>query len=226
MEDTKKLLPVRILKIWFSVVLVLGGAATLIFIVWLVASPFFMARGDVPAEATVQVVAGERSWIPVHHVDFVPTEGSGNLGIGETRLVKARGELRFLTTSWWLHFASLGEIMLGAVIVLYVIWNLRKLLINVLDDRPFAEANGRILRQSGLIILIMAALWPVVDFGLSSYVLSRIDVTNLDLRPAITLDKDAFVVGLLFLVFGIILTRGYELQEHEQKLEEDQALTI
>ena len=159
-------------------------------------------------------------------MDFVPAEGSENLGIADTRLVKARGELRFLTTSWWLHFASLGEIIVGAVIILYVIWNLRKLLINVLDDQPFSPANGRILRQSGFIILILAALWPVADFGLSSYVLSRIDVTNLDLRPAITLDKDVFVVGLLFLVFGIILTRGYELQEHEQKLEEEQALTI
>ena len=226
MGDTNKLLPVRILKIWFSVVLVLGGAATLIFMVWLAASPFLMAGGDVPADATGQVVAGERSWIPVHHVDFVPAEGSENLGIADTRLVKARGELRFLTTSWWLHFASLGEIIVGAVIIFYVIWNLRKLLINVLDDQPFSPANGRILRQSGFIILILAALWPVADFGLSSYVLSRIDVTNLDLRPAITLDKDVFVVGLLFLVFGIILTRGYELQEHEQKLEEEQALTI
>lgn len=87
-------------------------------------------------------------------------------------------------------------------------------------------ANGRILRQSGYIFLIMAALWPVADFALSSYVLSRIDVTNLDIRPAITLDKDAFVVGLLFLVFGAILTRGHELQEHEQALEEEQAFTI
>ena len=59
MGDTNKLLPVRILKIWFSVVLVLGGAATLIFMVWLAASPFLMAGGDVPADATGQVVAGE-----------------------------------------------------------------------------------------------------------------------------------------------------------------------
>ncbi|MGB5402042.1 MAG: DUF2975 domain-containing protein [Thermoanaerobaculia bacterium] len=226
MSVKNKLWPVRILKIWFGILVVLGGAGTLIFLVWLAFSPFLMAKGDMPADATVRVVVGERSWIPVHELELTPTEDSGDFWMEEARLVKAGGELRFVTTNWWLHFLSLGEIMLGAVIILYVIWNLRRLLINVLDDRPFAAANGRTLRQSGYILLIMAALWPVADFALSSYVLSRIDVTNIHLRPAITLDKDAFVVGLLFLVFGIILTRGHELQEHEQELEEEQAYTI
>ena len=188
MRVRSKLWPVRILKIWFSVMVVLGGAATLIFLVWLAISPFLMAKGDIPVDATVRVVVGERSWIPVHELELTPLDDSGELWMDEARLVKAGGELRFLTTSWWLHFLSLGEIMLGAVIILYVIWNLRKLLINVLDDRPFAAANGRILRQSGYILLIMAVLWPVADFALSSFVLSRIDVTNIHLRPAITLD--------------------------------------
>ncbi|MGB5296729.1 MAG: hypothetical protein WBP34_17445 [Thermoanaerobaculia bacterium] len=38
--------------------------------------------------------------------------------------------------------------------------------------------------------------------------------------------KAVFVVGLLFLVFGAILTRGHELQEREQALEKGQAFTI
>ena len=226
MTSKSKNLPVRILKIWFDVVLVLGGAATLIFLIWLAFSPFFMADGDTPADATVQVVVGERSWIPIFKLDYNQIEGAPDLDVWDARLVKAGGELRFLTSSWWLHFLSVGEIMLGALIVLYVVWNLRKLLINVLDDRPFAAANGRLLRQSGYIILIVAALWPMADYALSNYVLSTISVNNVDLSPAITLDKDAFVVGLLFLVFGIILTRGHELQEHELELEEEQALTI
>ena len=226
MTSKSRNLPVRILKFWFSFVLVTGGAATLIFLVWLAVSPFVMADGDTPADATVQVVVGERSWIPVFKLDYDQIEGAPDLDIWDARLVKTKGELRFITSSWWLHFLTVGEIMLGAVIVLYVVWNLRKLLINVLDDRPFAAANGRLLRQSGYIILIVAALWPAADYALSNYVLSTISVNHVDLSPAITLDKDAFVVGLLFLVFGIILTRGHELQEHEQELEEEQALTI
>ena len=226
MKSKSKNLPVRILKIWFDVVLVVGGAATLLFVVWLAFSPFLMADGDTPADATVQVVGGERSWIPVFKLDYDQIEGAPDLEIRDATLVKTDGELRFVTSSWWLHFLTVGEIMLGSVIILYVIWNLRKLLINVLDDRPFAAANGRLLRRSGYIILIAAALWPLADYALSDYVLSTVSVTNIDLRPAITLEKDAFVVGLLFLVFGIILTRGHELQEHEQELEEEQALTI
>lgn len=226
MGGKSKNLPVRILKIWFDVVLVLGGLAALLLLGWLALSPFLMAGGDQPSDAAVLVVVGERSWFPVYRLEFAPEEGAEDLGIVRASLVKTTGELRFLTTNWWLHFVSVGEIMLGTLIVLYVIWILRKVLINVLDDRPFAAVNGRILRQCGVIILILGAVWPLLDYALSDYVLSGIQVANIDLRPAITLEKNVFAVGLLFLVFGVILTRGHELQEHEQALEEEQAFTI
>ena len=58
-------LPVRILKIWFDVVLVLSGLATLLGLGWLVFSPILMAKGELPADATVQVTVGERSWMAV-----------------------------------------------------------------------------------------------------------------------------------------------------------------
>jgi hypothetical protein len=72
----RKNLPVRILKIWFDIVVVLGGAATLLFLGWLALSPFLMAKGDLPSDATVRVVVGERSWLPVYRLDLTPGEGS------------------------------------------------------------------------------------------------------------------------------------------------------
>jgi hypothetical protein len=226
MSSPTKNLPVRVLKIWFDIVLVLGGVATVLLSGWLAVSPFWMAEGNRPADATVQAVVGERSWFPVYPLQYEPEDRGRDLGIERASLVQARGEIRLLTTSWPLHFTSVGEIVLGTVIVLYVIWLLRKVLVNVLDDRPFAVANGRYLRRSGYVVLVLGAVWPIVDYALSAYVLSRIDVRNIALRPAITLDKDVFVVGLLLLVFGAILTRGHELQEHEQALEEEQAWTV
>lgn len=226
MSRTSKVLPVRILKIWFDVVLVLSAIAYVLFLGWLVVSPFLMARGDLPVDGAVQVVIGERSWFPVFALDFEPKNVEQDLGIQKASLVKARGELRFLTTRWWLHITAVGEIVMGSIIVLYVIWTLRRVLINVLAERPFDAANGQYLNRCGYITLVVGAVWPVFDYLLSSYVLSRIDVSNIDLRPAITLDSDAFTVGLLFLVFGAILSRGHELQEHEQELEAEQELTI
>jgi len=221
-----KNLPVRILKIWFDIVLVLGGVAALVFIGWLALSPFLMARGDFPADATVQVVVGSRSLHSVYPLEFEPAATGQEAQVMTASLVDARGELRLTTSNWSLHFASFESIMLATVIILYLVWILRKVLVNVLDDRPFDAPNGRLLRRCGYIILILGAVWPVFDDFLSDHVLSQIEVTNIDLRPAITLEKDVFVVGLLFLVFGLILTRGHELQKHEQELEEEQALTV
>ena len=116
--------------------------------------------------------------------------------------------------------------MLATLVIYYVIWILRRVLVNVLKDRPFDGANGILLKRCGYIVLILGAILPPIDFALSHHMLSRIDVATIDLRPAITFEKDVFVVGLLLLVFGVILTRGHELQEHEQALEEEQAYTI
>jgi hypothetical protein len=140
--------------------------------------------------------------------------------------VKARGELRLQTTDWWLQFASLGRFLVAMMVVLYVVWMLRRVLKNVLDDRPFDPANGGLLRRCGYSILLLGVALPPVDFVLASRVLSGIRVANLNLRPAVTFDKDVLLVGLLFLVFGIILTRGNEIQEHERALQEEQSLTV
>ena len=226
MRKKSRMLPVRILKVWFDVVLVVGGAACALFLGWLALSPFVMARGDRPADGAVQVVVGQRSWLPVLSLEVESKDMEEDPAIQDASLVWACGELRFLTTRWWLHMATLAEFTLGALIALYVIWLLRKMLVNVLADRPFDAVNGRYMSRCGYIILAMGAVWPILDYALSNYVLSRIHVTNIDLHPAITLEKDVFVLGLLFLVFGAILTRGHDLQEHEEALEEEQALTI
>lgn len=226
MRRKAKMLPVRILKVWFDVVLVVGGAAGILMLGWLALSPFVMARGDRPADGAVQVVVGQRSWLPVFPLDVETTDLERHPILQDARLVRARGELRFLTTRWWLHMSTSGGLVVGALIAFYVIWLLRKVLVNVLADRPFDAANGRYMSRCGYIILALGAAWPILEYAISNCVLSRIRVTNIDLRPAITLDKDVFVLGLLFLVFGAILTRGHDLQEHEEALEEEQALTI
>ena len=227
MKATTRVLPVRVLKIWFDVVLVLGALSVVVLAGWLAISPFLMADGRMAADAIVQVVVGERSLLPVMPLEIGPTTAtSRNPGIEKATLVKARGELRVLTTDWWLQFASLGKFLVAMLVILYVIWMLRRVLKNVLDDRPFEPANGGLLRRCGYSILILGVALPPLDYALANYVLRGIHVTNLNLRPAVTFDKDVLVVGLLFLVVGIILTRGNEIQEHESALQEEQSLTV
>lgn len=227
MKATTRVLPVRVLKIWFDVVLVLGTLSAVALVGWLAISPFLMADGKNPSDAAIQVVVGERSFLPIMPLEIGPAPGtSRDPGIEKASLVKARGELRLQTTDWWLQFASLGRFLVAMLVILYVVWMLRRVLKNVLEDRPFDSANGGLLRRCGYSILILVVALPPLDYALASRVLSGIHVTNLNLRPAITFDKDVLLVGLLFLVFGIILTRGNEIQEHEQALKEEQSLTI
>jgi len=220
------LLPVRILKVWFDIVLVTGAIGLAIFVVWLAISPIVMAERGAPVDAKILVVIGQRSILPVLPVAFQPRDPTRDPQIVKAALTGTHGELRIETTSWWLQFTSLGAIFIGLVVVLYAVWILRRVLVNVLDDRPFDAVNGRLLRRCGFIILAMGVAFPPIEFLLSQSVLSRIQVTTIELSPAITIDKDVFVVGLLFLVFGAVLTRGHEIQEHEQSLAEEQAFTI
>ena len=60
MTINTKTLPIRILKIWFDVVLVLSGAAFAVFLLWLVASPFVMAGGATPVDGAIRAAIGER----------------------------------------------------------------------------------------------------------------------------------------------------------------------
>ena len=136
------------------------------------------------------------------------------------------GDLRFVTWNWGIHYGYFGGVFVGMALVFYVIWMIRRILINVLADRPFAAANGKLFKRCGFIVILIGAVWPPYDYILAKYVLSQIHTTNIALRPAITFEKDVFVLGLLFLVFGFILTRGRQIQEHERVLEEEQSLTI
>ena len=90
----------------------------------------------------------------------------------------------------------------------------------------FAKATARArrsrwpwkqIRRSGWIIIAVSTVWPAVHYALASFVLSRIDITNIDLHPAFTFNRDFIILGFLFLVFAAILTRGHQLEE-EQKL--------
>jgi hypothetical protein len=222
-------LPVRILKIWFDVVLALGVVAAVLFLVWLVVSPFVLLEAERPTEATIQVTLGEPAflWFRTHPVELEdPGATSTGRSVEKASLFDMSGDLRLLTWNWRIHYGYLAGILVGTALVLWVIWMIRRVLIEVLADRPFAAINGRLFKRCGYVILLTGVLWPPYEFVLSRLTLAEMGSTSPPLHPAITFEKDVFVVGLLFLVFGIILRRGHEIQQHEEALEKDQALTI
>jgi hypothetical protein len=226
MSTQGTILPVRILKIWFDILLVIGAIGAVILLGWMALSPVLMAKADIPTEATVKVAIGERSLFPVHPVEIEAPESSPKPQVLEASLVDVSGDLRFITWNLGIHFGFFGGVLVGMVLVFYVIWMIRRVLLNVLTDRPFAAVNGQLFKRCGIIVFLIGAVWPPYDYILAKYVLLQVDISSIALRPAITFEKDVFVLGLLFLVFGVILTRGHQIQEHERLLEEEQSLAI
>ncbi len=218
MSIQKEDLPVVILKIWLNIALVTGAIGAAVICIWLLASPVFMAGDAIPADGVVWVDIGTHVFkiVPVLPLDAEPATGARDLGIAKANLVKGRGELRFTTTDWWLNFASLGSIFLSLLVILFAIWSLRKILVNVQKGETFAPENSRNLRISAWLLIGLSLLWPVVNYVLSQYVLRHLDVSTVDLQPALAFDSDALLVGLVLLVFAVILRRGYKIEQSRE----------
>lgn len=213
MSIRKEDLPVVILKIWLNVSLLTGAVGGAILLLWLLASPVLMAGDAMPADGVVWVDIGTRVFkiVPVLPLDAEPATGVRDLGIAKANLVKGRGELRFTTTDWWLHFASLGCILLSLMVIVFVVWSLRKIVVNVQKGETFAVENSRYLRLSAFLLMGLAVLWPLTNYALSRYVLLHLDVSTVELQPAFAFDSDALLVGLVLLIFSVILSRGHRI---------------
>ncbi len=155
----------------------------------------------------------------VRPVLSVRAEASGSASIESLRIVEGRGELRFLTTSWWLHFVSAVRMLVGTFAVLFVIYMLRKINVTVMEGHPFAATNVRRMRWIGLILMIGAVAVPMTEYSVARLVLDQVITEGIVLSPPFDLDVGVILVGLLLLVLATVF-------EYGSRLESDQSLTI
>lgn len=206
----------RIAKLWLDVLFVLGALVCGAFLIWLVAAPIAMAVSDVPADVSVRVAIGDRA---LRSVVSVAGRGMGSVAIDSLRVVGGTGELRFVTTQWWLHVASAGHMLIGALLVLWVVYLLRRILASAVAERPFAPANVRRIRLLGLLLLGISVLRPLVEYVTARLVLSRIAIESLALRPPVGFGVEAALGGVLLLALAGIFSHG-------ARLELEKSLTI
>ena len=206
----------RIVKTSLDVVFVLGAIACFLLLVWLLAAPIAMTVSDAPADVALKVAIGARSLWPV-----MPMAGGGvgSVAVDSLRVINATGELRFLTTAWWLHLASAGHMFVGALLGLFVIYLLRKILASVIAQRPFARSNVRRMRLLGFILLGVSVLRPLAEYSVARLVLSQVAIENVSLSAPIAFSLDAVFGGLLLLVLATIFDYG-------SRLEQEQSLTV
>ncbi len=210
----------RAVKVWLDVVLMLGGLATLVLLVWAMAAPIVMSLEEpIPADLSVAVAIGPHSALPRMPLQFEEIGDAGGARFHRPRLVWGYGELRTETFSWRLHFVGLGFHLIALLATLWAIWNLRQVVKTALAGEPFAPANSHRLRRIGFIILTVTLVAPLIEYQLGRYLLEQLSIEGLTLSPALRFSKDWLLGGLLFLVLASIFRHG-------TGLEEERALTV
>ncbi|NIM48361.1 MAG: DUF2975 domain-containing protein [Gemmatimonadales bacterium] len=209
-----KLVTARIVKFWFDIVFFVGLTFGGLLALWLLLSPLTVSSSETPSDAAIPVAIGAGSIRPV-----LPLDAEASTAISNLRILEGKGELRFQTTSWTIHFATNLVWLLVIAVVTYVVYLLRSILRTVIADQPFAAANISRLRIIGLILIGTGILFPIVQYLAARMVLNRIDVQGVALSPPLEFGGQAILGGLLILVLATIFRYGTQ-------LEKDQSLTV
>jgi len=214
--NKSKLISARIVKIYLDICLVLGAIALPLLLIWGLISPLVMSEESVFVDAMIPVTVGKSSVLPV-----LPLEASGEDGNGITNLnlVKARGELRFDTTSWWLHITTVLPLLVGGLLVMWVIFLVRQVVASVLQGDPFTARNAGRLRLVGLILLIAGTVGPLLEYLHADMVLAQVGSSTIPLSPPLTFSPEVILAGLIMLALSTVFGHGKE-------LEDDKSLTI
>jgi len=214
--NAQKRISARVVKIWLDVSLVLGGIFWCLLLLWLLLSPLVMSGSSTSADGVVQVAIGSGSLRPVLSLSGT---GSGSARIDSLRVVDGRGELRFKTTTWWLHFVGAVTMLVGTFAVLFVIYILRKIVVTVTAGRPFTVANVRRIRLIGFLLLVGGVVIPLAEYLVARIILGQIISEGITLSPPFDLNGGVILGGLLILVLATVFEYGV-------RLESDQSLTI
>jgi hypothetical protein len=203
-------------KVFLDLFLALGLVGCGVLALWLLVSPLFMAGGETVAEAAVAVVIGSRSVRPVVSVAGAPVE---NESIRSPKIVDARGELRFRTSRWDLQFVCNLGYLIGALVVMAVVYLIRKVLQEVAQGKPFGPKNVNRIRGIGLMLVLIGILRPIIEYASARIVLAGFPAADPALSAPLSFYSDPVLAGLLIVVLAQVWAYG-------SALEREQALTI
>jgi hypothetical protein len=199
-------------KVYLDICLVLVPVFLCFLLVWTLVSPLVMSADSVFTDATIPVTVGESSVFPVLSLAARGTEVEG---ITNLNLVRARGELRFDTTSWGLHLTTILPLLIGGLLVMWVIFLVRQVVASVLLGDAFTLKNAARLRLVGLIMLVGGTIGPLLEYVHAGMVLARIGTHAIPLSPPLTFPTEVILVGLLMLALSTVFGHGKELEDEK-----------
>jgi hypothetical protein len=140
------------------------------------------------------------------------------LGIGTARLQQLRGALRFAPVRGPLYFAN-AAIVLGVLVMLWILTQLRGLFRTLRDGRPFVAANATRLRRIGWAVIVAELARTAVIFFENYYVMTHFSAAEVTFQAHARVDFSAIFDGLVILVIAEVFREG-------TRLADEQSLTI
>jgi len=199
-----------LLTFFFFLGLIVGGMA----IAGTLLLTAFADEGEFRGDVSVRVAVGDSSFLPIAR--FASDSPSA---LSSPALVGGVAELRFETDDRMLTLVSMGGLLAGMILLLYVIWILRSILDRVLAGRPFDPANVRALHTLSLVAVVGAVAMQALQYFAADLVLATVAIQGITLNPPFELGLEPFVVALMLEVLAAIFRHGAD-------LEADQSLTV
>jgi len=192
-----QLLSARVVKVWLDVILVAGGIGTVLLTLWWLLSPLAAGGSHVPYEVSLPVALGEYPVGPLRSVLTLEADPDSPVVLERPRIVDGSGELRFDTGSFLIHFATTAVWVLGLLVVLWVVFLLRRIFKTVVDGDPFSTANAIRLRTIALIMMAAGVLVPLIQNLVAAMVLRRVAIEGIPLHrlPVIGRSETGKLIG-------------------------------
>lgn len=214
---TRQLLSAKVVKLWLDVAFYAGGIGAVIITAWWLFSPLATGGSTMPFEVEVPVAIGEYPVGPLRSVLPLEVGANSPVAIERPRIVDGSGELRFDTDSPFLHFTVTGAWVLAILVVLCVVYLLRRIFKTAIDGEPFSPANAARLRAIAVIIMVAGAVGPLVQYLVAATVLHRVAIEGVPLNSPLHFRFDVVLVGLMILALSTVFAHGAQL-EHDQSL--------
>jgi len=140
---------------------------------------------------------------------------SEKFNVERTTLEEAECEI-YIERPSVLMVAGIGSIaLLGAIVVLLVIYQLRKIFKTLIAEDPFIRENADRIRFMGWVIIIGYIVIESLSFGMSHFLIKQFSAEGLSFQADLDISLETILVGLVLLVLAKVFRVGTHLKEKQ-----------
>jgi len=160
------------------------------------------------AVASILLTAGTRLFPNVINL----SNSDGNFNISPDNIIRFEISTANMSQSGINDIYSLLFIGITVflILILLVLIQLRKILKNVVNEKPFAQENAKRMKNIGYIVMAGSVLIPVIKTFTVNRIINAFDLNNVS--AVYKVNTEVLLIGLLIILFSAIFSYGTYLQ--------------